>query len=42
VTGPLVRAAQLFHQGNTLRVLPDAVAPEGAGGASEPWEARGF
>ena len=35
VTGPLVRAAQL-HSGK-VTVLPGAVAPEGAGGADEPW-----
>ena len=38
VTGPLVRAAQVVHQGETLTVLPGAVALEGAGGADEPWD----
>jgi hypothetical protein len=38
VTGPLVRAAQLYYPGNKLTVLPGAVAPEGAGGANEPWQ----
>jgi hypothetical protein len=42
VTGPLVRAAQLFtggghHTAVQLTVLPGAVAPEGTGGADEPW-----
>ena len=37
VTGPLVRAAQVANEGDTLPVLPGAVAPEGAGGADEPW-----
>jgi hypothetical protein len=37
VTGPLVRAAHLA-EGDTLTVLPGAVAPEGAGAADEPWE----
>jgi hypothetical protein len=37
VTGPLVRAAQLDDTGHKLMVLPGAVAPEGAGGAAEPW-----
>jgi hypothetical protein len=36
VTGPLVRAAQLYAIGNSLAVLPAAVAPEGAGGEGEP------
>ena len=39
VTGPLVRAAQVGNKGDTLTVLPGAVAPEGAGAADEPWEA---
>ena len=39
VTGPLVRAAQLFTIGNKATVLPGAVAPEGAGAADEPWDA---
>jgi hypothetical protein len=39
VTGPLVRAAQLCSQGSQVKVLPGAVAPEGAGAADEPWEA---
>jgi hypothetical protein len=38
VTGPLVRAAQVFTKGDALTVLPGAVAPEGAGAADEPWE----
>jgi hypothetical protein len=38
VTGPLVRAAQVGNKGDTLTVLPGAVAPEGAGAADEPWE----
>jgi hypothetical protein len=38
VTGPLVRAAHLCLIGDTLTVLPGAVAPEGAGAADEPWE----
>jgi hypothetical protein len=38
VTGPLVRAAQVVTMGDTLTVLPGAVAPEGAGGADEPWD----
>jgi hypothetical protein len=37
VTGPLVRAAQLFCKGDKATVLPGAVAPEGAGAADEPW-----
>jgi hypothetical protein len=37
VTGPLVRAAQVLNR-DTLTVLPGAVAPEGAGGADEPWD----
>jgi hypothetical protein len=37
VTGPLVRAAELFIPGNNATVLPGAVAPpEGAGAADEP------
>jgi hypothetical protein len=35
VTGPLVRAAQLYLVGHKLTVLPGAVAPEGAGGEGE-------
>jgi hypothetical protein len=38
VTGPLVRAAQVYGGGVMLTALPGAVAPEGAGGADEPWE----
>ena len=38
VTGPLVRAAQVFREGAKVTVLPAAVAPEGAGAADEPWE----
>ena len=37
VTGPLVRAAQLFS-GTKVTVLPGAVGPEGAGDADEPWD----
>jgi hypothetical protein len=37
VTGPLVRAVQLFSTGDKMTVLPGAVAPEGAGGADEQW-----
>jgi hypothetical protein len=40
VTGPLVRAAQLYFEGNKVTALPAAVAPEGAGGVTEPWEAE--
>ena len=36
VTGPLVRAAQLLCNDDTVTVLPGAVAPEGAGAADEP------
>jgi hypothetical protein len=39
VTGPLVRAAELFWKGIKATALPGAVAPEGAGGADEPWVA---
>jgi hypothetical protein len=36
VTGPLVRAAQMYHPGDKMTVLPGAVAPtEGAGAADE-------
>jgi hypothetical protein len=35
VTGPLVRAAQLFYNGDKVTVLPGAVAPEGAGEEGE-------
>ena len=38
VTEPLVRAAHLCEMGDTVAVLPGAVAPEGAGAADEPWE----
>jgi hypothetical protein len=38
VTGPLVRAVQVFAAGAKVAVLPGAVAPEGAGAADEPWE----
>jgi hypothetical protein len=38
VTGPLVRAAELYHKGDKVTALPAAVAPEGAGGADEPWD----
>ena len=38
VTGPLLRAAQLGGSaGDSITVLPGAVAPEGAGDADEPW-----
>jgi hypothetical protein len=37
VTGPLVRAVQLYIDGEKAVVLPGAVAPEGAGAADEPW-----
>jgi hypothetical protein len=37
VTGPLVRAAELFQKGAKATALPAAVAPEGAGAADEPW-----
>jgi hypothetical protein len=43
VTGPLVRAAQMMTMiggGDTITVLPGAVAPEGAGDVDEPWEAQ--
>jgi hypothetical protein len=39
VTGPLVRAAELYSKGDQVTALPGAVAPEGAGRADEPWEA---
>ena len=35
VTGPLVRAAQLFLLNEKVTVLPGAVAPEGAGEEGE-------
>jgi hypothetical protein len=38
VTGPLVRAAQLYRKGDKATALPGAVAPEGAGAADEPWD----
>jgi hypothetical protein len=38
VTGPLVRAAELFYKGEKVTALPAAVAPEGAGAADEPWD----
>jgi hypothetical protein len=38
VTGPLVRATELHDGGDKVTALPGAVAPEGAGGADEPWE----
>jgi hypothetical protein len=38
MTGPLVRAAQLAYAGEKVTVLPGATAPEGAGGADEPWD----
>ena len=45
VTGPLVRAAEIsfkINEGEAVAVVPGAVAPEGAGGADEPWEAPEF
>jgi hypothetical protein len=39
VTGPLVRAAAFYYKGEKATALPGAVAPEGAGGADEPWKA---
>jgi hypothetical protein len=41
VTGPLVRAAHLHGMGTLVRVVPGAVAPEGAGAVDEPWVAPG-
>jgi hypothetical protein len=38
VTGPLVRAAELFEKGDKVTALPAAVEPEGAGAADEPWD----
>ena len=38
VTGPLVRAVELFRKGDKVTALPAAVAPEGAGAADEPWD----
>jgi hypothetical protein len=38
VTGPLVRAGHVVREGDTVTALPGAAAPEGAGGADEPWE----
>jgi hypothetical protein len=38
VTGPLLRAAQPYREGDKVTVLPGAAAPEGAGAADEPWE----
>jgi hypothetical protein len=35
VTGPLVRAVQLYHAGDMVTVLPGAVAPEAAGEEGE-------
>ena len=38
VTGPLLCAAAFGGAaGDSITVLPGAVAPEGAGGADEPW-----
>ena len=43
VTGPLVRAAAfLGDAGDSITVLPGAVAPEGAGDADEPPASRMF
>jgi hypothetical protein len=36
VTGPLLRAAQVFYKSDKVTVLPGAVAPEGAGEPDEP------
>jgi hypothetical protein len=38
VTGPLVRAVQLWGHGVAVTALPGAVAPEGAEAADEPWD----
>jgi hypothetical protein len=38
VTGPLVRAAEIYYTGDEVTALPAAVAPEGAGAADEPWD----
>jgi hypothetical protein len=38
VTGPLLRAAELYQTGNRATAVPGAVAPEGAGDADEPWD----
>jgi hypothetical protein len=38
VTGPLVHAAEVYFEGEKVSALPAAVAPEGAGGADEPWD----
>jgi hypothetical protein len=38
VTGPLVRAVQLYQTGDKATAVPGAVAPEGAGAADEPWD----
>ena len=38
MTGPLVRAVQVYKAGAKVTVLPGAVAPAGAGAAGEPWE----
>jgi hypothetical protein len=38
VTGPLVRAVELYDKGEKVTALPAAVAPEGAGAADEPWD----
>ena len=35
VTGPLVRAAQMYRVDDKVTVLPGAVAPEGAGEEGE-------
>ena len=37
VTGPLLRAAELYRTGEKATAVPGAVAPEGAGAADEPW-----
>jgi hypothetical protein len=38
VTGPLLRAAEISNQGDTVEVLPEARAPSSAGAADEPWD----
>ena len=38
VSGPLVRAAELYREGDKVTALPGAVAPQGAGAADEPWD----
>jgi hypothetical protein len=40
VTGPLLRAAELYRMGEKATAVPGAVAPAvpGAGDADEPWD----